>query len=186
MPFVGVFPEQTVIVTKMCSGYNFNNLINSLTIKQIFSRHRNFLKQISFNCGSWLSRFHNLTDYSKINHNEWLRYQRGEVEWRINLLVKIDRNNELMYRRCGKKLKNEFMKSNLSQPSSLTHGDFAPHNIFVSSDRKIQVLDFFGIRIAHPLSDVVNYLGKVASFSESLCFQRKKGLLSMQRRSYRD
>jgi serine/threonine protein kinase len=172
VPFVALFIDQLTLVTEGCRGDQFDHLLVGSPISVWWPQSRRRLIKISTGCGAWLERFHSLTRDPYGDLGEWLEFQSGEAEWRARQLTDLDPRNSGLYQGCAKKLDSELSACRLPGLGCTTHGDYAPHNIFVDEDDQIQVLDFFAAQRGHPLADVVNYIAKIACFAESPLFPK--------------
>ena len=169
-PLFAVFPDQLVLATAACNGQQMDAVVCRGGISQLSPAVRARFENISEACGRWLRRFHELTREPAIDLRAWLRYERGEVSWRVALLERLDPANALLYRESGEKLRSELADCSLPLNGCRLHGDFAPHNIFVEGTTGIQVLDFYASRPGHPLHDLVNFIGKICGLAESPTF----------------
>lgn len=169
--FVGLYLDQLTLVTEACRGNQFDHLLAGSLLRLLWPKKLARLVEASRRCGEWLNQFHRLTHDPGADLSDWLGYQSGEAEWRIRKLIDLDPGNSNLYRECGKRFEDDLTAFRLSGVGCTIHGDYAPHNIFVDDSGQVQVLDFFAARKAHPLADVVNYLGKIASYAESPLFR---------------
>jgi len=172
VPLVATFPDQMVIVTAACRGTQFDHLICGSRLKLLSSGYRARLVCAAEMCGAWLARFHSLTPAADGELAGWFDFLDGEVEWRTARLQAIDRTNAGLYRDLCAKLQAALARAARPTGGCQVHSDFAPHNIFVDAAGRVQVLDFYASRVGHPLADVFNFLGKVASFADSPIFPR--------------
>jgi hypothetical protein len=170
-PFFALYVDQLTLVTEGCRGNQFDRLLLGSVLRMLWPNNRQRLVEASRRCGEWLNQFHRLTHDPGADLSDWLEYQSGEAEWRIRKLIDLDPGNSNLYRECGKRFEDDLTAFRLSGVGCTIHGDYAPHNIFVDDSGQVQVLDFFAARKAHPLADVVNYLGKIASYAESPLFR---------------
>jgi aminoglycoside phosphotransferase (APT) family kinase protein len=124
--------------------------------------------------GAWLRRFHELTAAPEQDLSAWVKFQTGEADWRMHKLVVIDPANAPLYTACARKFETEIRQFKNAKSVCMTHGDYAPHNIFVTPDGRLQVLDFYAARNGHPFADIVNYVAKITGFAESIGFSNAK------------
>jgi len=162
---IATFPQHLVTITKKCDGSPLSDYIGSSVRSNWSIAHRSNLVNFSGLCGIWLKRFHELTSGQCDSLKNWLRFIVGETDWRANKLADLHPMKKELFQRAAAKLEVDLRSIDPKTPCCITHGDYAPHNIFISN-RNVQVLDFYNIKPGHGLMDVVNYITKVMTYGE--------------------
>lgn len=167
---VAVFPDEIALVTLGCRGVQFDRALGRHFWTLWGSRNRARFGACSRACGSWLRGFHQTRFELAGTAEDWREFWLGQAEWRVRKLADLDRGHAELYRACLRRFEAELVRFPGEEPLPVTHGDFAPHNIFVADDGSVQVFDFFAARRAPAATDIIIYLTKIAAYAETIAF----------------
>jgi len=164
---VAAFPEYCTTVTEECGGQLLGSIIHSSPYWGLRSSDSCRNEELYYLCGKWLRKFHNCSKQERSNLRPWYNYLSGEMIWRIKQLSEDLPKHEYLLNSCNQRFLDDLDSLEPNGVSHMYHGDFAPHNIFVSNET-IQTIDFSGIKRGHGISDVINFLSSISPQPENL------------------
>jgi Ser/Thr protein kinase RdoA (MazF antagonist) len=152
---VAFFPENHAILMKECPGESFAHMLRWTRIRRVWTEHR--LLRGATSCGEWLGVFHRASRQIKVKSAE----VQGEIERMfsndLHSCGRLGLEERILTRAADyfTKRYREVFQGALEYTGH--HGDFGPHNIFLSTEGAMAI-DFEGFRIGLPGEDLADFL----------------------------